>query len=453
MKTRFLNFWEKLRSSYWFVPALMAISAVVLSFAMIAVDENVDHELDEILGWIYTGGPEGARQVLSTIAGSMITVAGVTFSITIVAISLAAAQYGSRLLNNFMQDTANQVVLGTFISTFLYCLLVLRAIRGENGSEQIVPQLSVTVGLFLAVASLGVLIFFISHVTRTLQAETVIANIGKELDAAIERSFPDESQEGKAIETELREEADVPANFDERKAVVQAKRNGHLQVIDYDSLMKKASEHDLILRIDYRPGDFVAKGNKFVWVYPQEKAEERLIDEIRGNFVLGTQYAKVQDLEFNITQLVEIAVRSLSQGAYDPYTAMDVVDQLGASLSDLAKRNMHSAYRYDEEGNLRLITKTYTFPGVLDTAFNQIRQHSRANAAVTIRLLEAIAIIILNTRSSEARQALFYHASLIKRGAVEDLPEREDRKDVERRYEIILKALEEKEELQKEAER
>lgn len=166
--TQLITYWEDIRSSFWFVPTLMAAASAVLAMCNI----YLDHTLPESWrgnGWIYSGGAEGARAVLSVIASSMITVAGVVFSITIVALTLASSQFGPRLLRTFMRDTANQVVLGTFIATFLYCLLVLRTIRGLDERE-FVPHLSVTVGVLLGVASLGVLIYFIHHVSVSIQA-------------------------------------------------------------------------------------------------------------------------------------------------------------------------------------------------------------------------------------------------------------------------------------------
>ena len=157
MKVRLIHFWTKLRASFWFVPALLTLCSLVLSFVMIGVYERVKSEFISDLGWIYTNKPEGAREVLSTIAGSMITVAGVVFSITIVALSLASSQFGPRLLRSFMRDRGNQIVLGTFIATYFYCLLILRTIR--SGDETVfVPHLSVLVGVLRAVLILGVLI-------------------------------------------------------------------------------------------------------------------------------------------------------------------------------------------------------------------------------------------------------------------------------------------------------
>jgi uncharacterized membrane protein len=167
MKTRIGHLWDKLNSSLWFIPALMAAASAGLSIVTVNLDWSVKEKLIKNTGWIWAGGAEGAREILSTIAGSMITVAGVTFSITVVVLTLASSQFGPRLLRNFMRDSGNQVVLGTFISTFTYGLLVLRTIRSGDGPE-FVPHISVTVGMALALASLGVLIYFIHHVSVSI---------------------------------------------------------------------------------------------------------------------------------------------------------------------------------------------------------------------------------------------------------------------------------------------
>jgi hypothetical protein len=151
---RLRTLWESIRATYWAAPSLMALAAVSLSAGMVRLDETVTARWVDAASWVYTGGPEGARAVLSTIPASMITVAGMTFSITIVALTLASQQFGPRLLRDFLRDLGNQIVLGTFIATFIYCRLVLRTVRGHDDAE-FVPYLAVTAGVVLAMLSLG----------------------------------------------------------------------------------------------------------------------------------------------------------------------------------------------------------------------------------------------------------------------------------------------------------
>jgi uncharacterized membrane protein len=163
--------WDRLRGSYWFLPALMAAGAVALSFAAVALDARLGDDWAEGIGWFHQNKAEGARNLLATVAGSMIGVAGLTFSIAIAAVMQAAQNFGPRLIVNFMRDRGNQVVLGTFVATFVYCLMVLRTVQGASeGTAAFVPHLSVLIGVVLALASLGVLIYFPHPVTSLSSA-------------------------------------------------------------------------------------------------------------------------------------------------------------------------------------------------------------------------------------------------------------------------------------------
>ena len=190
MRVQVFKTWDRLHSSFWFLPAVMAGGAMLLAFAAVALDTPITDWLTFNWGLTFTGGAEGASSLLGAIAGSMITIAGVVFSMTLVALSLASSQLGPRLLRNFMRDTTTQMVLGTFVATFLYCLLVLRTIRR---AEEIVfvPHLSVTLGVLLAVVSVGLLIYFIHHVSVSIQANEIVARVGTELIEGIEQLFPE----------------------------------------------------------------------------------------------------------------------------------------------------------------------------------------------------------------------------------------------------------------------
>lgn len=423
----------------------MAGAAVALAFATVALDEAVADEWLQTLGWTYTGGAEGASLVLGTIAGSMITIAGVVFSMTLVALSLASSQLGPRLLRNFMRDTTNQAVLGTFVATFVYCLLVLRTIR-RAAETLFVPHLSVTIGVLFALASLGVLIYFIHHVSVSIQADEVVARIGKELIEGIDRLFPEQKGRGPtrpATESSAAapSSAGLPASFDREARPVAADGDGYVQGIDADALMTLATQEDVLLRVERRPGQYVVTGRPLVMVWPGDRVPEELAVRVNSAFALGNQRTSAQDLEFAVHQLVEIAVRALSPGINDPFTAVACVDRLGSALCRLAQRDMPSPYRFDEQHRLRVVAAPVSFPGMVDAAFNQIRQSARSNAAVTIRLLETIAVIAGAAYRPQDRAALRRHAEMIARGAREGLPEVEDRHTVEERFETTIRAL------------
>jgi uncharacterized membrane protein len=435
--------WDSLHSSYWFVPTIMAVAAIALAFGMLTLDRQGYYGPFEQWGWIYTGGPDGARGLLSAVAGSIVSVTATAFSITIVALQLASSNFGPRLLRNFMQDTGNQVVLGTFIATFIYSLLVLRTIRGEDGQDEFIPQISVTVGILLALVSIGVLIYFIHHASTIIQVSHVIAEVSTDLDRAIKRLFPERI--GRSLPEH--QVTEIPINFDSEAYPIKATGKGYIQTIDDEELMKIAYKQNLLLRIKSRPGKFVFPGTILAMVRTGEGADIKIQNstslqkQINDAFILGKERTEQQDIEFPIEQLVEIALRAISPAVNDPFTAIRCIDRLGAGLSHLAQKDFPSPYRFDDNNNLRVIAEPVTFAGLVDTAFNQIRQYSTTDVAVTIRLMEAIALIATYTQNLKYQAALRRHAEMILRSSQAALSEEQDRKDVQERYHRVMKVI------------
>ncbi|WOD38439.1 DUF2254 domain-containing protein [Nodosilinea sp. E11] len=431
------KFWDNLRSSYWFLPTLMAVGAIALAFGLLAIDRSDSIDISA-LSWIYQGGADGAREVLSVIAGSMVTVAATAFSITIVALQLASSHFGPRLLRNFMQDQGNQIVLGTFIATFIYCLLVLRTIRGED-HEPFVPQLSVTVGVLLAMASIGVLIYFIHHASTIIQVSHVIADVSHDLEQVTNRLFPEAL--GQEIDQQGESTRDMPTDFDATAQPVQAKKTGYLQGIEDDVLMQVACDENLLLQVKAYPGAFIIEGGPLVMAYPANRVTQSVGDRINQAFVLGHELTKQQNVAFPIEQLVEIALRALSPAINDPFTAIRCIDQLADGLARLASREFPSPYRYDQSHNLRVIAAPVKFETLANTAFNQIRQYGSTDTVVIGRLLAAIAAIAPFTRHFKQRHILQQHVEAIWHSSQQSLTHQRDLETIEKQYHTALAAL------------
>ena len=442
MKTLAFRYWNRIRTSLWFIPTVMALAAVFLAFISVALDRPVTNWLLHSWGWTFTGGAEGASSVLGIIAGSMITIAGVVFSMTLVALSLATSQLGPRLLRNFLRDTTTQVVLGTFVATFLYCLLVLLTIRHAE-EVAFVPHVSITLGVLFAVASVGVLIYFIHHLSVSMQANEIVARVSRELIAGVDRLFPEHiGQEVPQIPA-VPPDAEFLDAFDREARPIPASGDGYLQFIDTDTLIELAMQKDVVIQLERVPGDYVIAGGPLILVWPGERVADLPLDQVNNAFALGNQRTSGQDIEFAVTQLVEIALRALSPGVNDPFTAITCIDHLASALTRLATRDMPSPYRYDSTDQLRVISLGSTFVEVADVAFTQIRQNSRSSSAVTVRLLETIAEVARFLRRPEDRAALLRHAEMIARGASEGLPEDEDRQKVEERFQFAKQLLSE----------
>ncbi len=436
MTPRFLTLWEKLHTSFWFVPSVIIAAVMALAAGTLAVDDPAREKEFLTFPFIFRDGVEGARGLLAAIASSVMTVTGVTFSVTIVALTLASSQFTPRLLRNFMRDTGNQVVLGILIATFTYCLAILRVVGGPSGD--FVPRISVTCAIALTFLSIGALVYFIHHTASLIQAQSIIAKIGRELDQALDEVYPEDV--GTSAPEHAREE--LPPDFSDQAARVCSTRSDYLEAVDGDSLMALAEKYDLILSLDRRPGDFIGEDEILARVYPGERANPEITEKVRDAFILAPQRTQTQDLEFSLSELVEIAVRALSPGINDPMTAAQCVDRLGSVLAKVAARPAPSTHRYGRDGQLRIVAKHYAFRGLAAAAFNQIRQYARSSAPVTIRLLEAIRIIAHHIRRKEDREALLHHATMIDRGAKEGLPEPSDQDDVHERFREIVQILE-----------
>ena len=441
MKLKLLYYWEQIRASYWFVPTLMLFTATLLSWIVVRLDAELDTSKFFFDGWGYSGDSEGASAVLSTVAGSMITIAGVVFSITLVALSLASSQFGPRMLRNYLRDRVNQVALGAFVSTFLYCLLVLRTVR-HDASAPFVPHLAVGLAVLLAVASIFVLIYYIHHVAVNIQADTLIDDIHADLRRMMDTLYPHEI--GEAVKREAdggHADLSVSHHFDETPGRVCSTSDDYVQAIDPETLLSVATAHELTVRIDRRPGDYVIAGSVVLSVWPADKLDEAITAELRDCFIFGAQRTATQDIEFAVDQMVEIAARALSPGINDPFTAITCVDRLGSALARLAQRELPPTLRVDENGTPRVIAQPVSFTEVLDAAFNSLRQFAFGNAPVTIRMFEVLTEIEVFATRPDDRASLERHAMMLMRSADAGLDESDDSADVRRRYLPLLAAL------------
>ena len=409
MRARLLRLGNELSESYWFVPTLMAVAALLLASGLVWVDVRLGASWMQNVPWLYASRPDGARSLLSSIGGSMIGVAGTTFSVTIAAVVYASGQYGPRLLSNFMSDRGNQVTLGTFIATFLYSLVVVRTIHNAgDGEAPFVPQLAVLVAVLLVLSSIAVLIYFIHHVPSRIHINSVIERIGERLIEEIDRRFP--VFVGAPLDPHAGEER-VPAALrpgapDDAVACIAAGQTGYIQLIDQDRLIEIARENDFVLRLHYQPGDFARVGSVLARVYPRERLDDDAAKALVAAFATGSRRTALQDLRFLIDELVEIAARALSPGVNDPFTANSCLDWLGAALADLARRDLPSPLRADEDGRLRVVAYPQSFDDAIDRAFGALSQYACADMIAGRRYLAALGDVALACEAPERVAAL-----------------------------------------------
>lgn len=400
MKDKLINVWEVVHSSFWFVPSLMGLLAVALAYGAVTLDRTVGVSFANSLGFVWSGGAAGARTLLSTIAGSMITVAGTVFSITIVALTLASSQFGPRLLRNFVRDTGVQITLGTFTATFLFCILVLRTVRSQSEGG-FIPSIAITVGLALAVVSLAVLIYFIHHVSVSIQAESLIAKVGKELYARIDKHFP--AATGSHPIARSAEQAFAQTIADRGTVPVQSSDSGYLLSIDIDQLIELAEQDDTRSILHCSPGDFILAGDCLM--EQSQRNAPKLNDKNRkllaGCFKLGEQRTEEQDVRYGARQLAEIASRALSPGVNDPYTAMGCLDWMSNALTRVLEREPAPEFRADAKGIVRLRQDLPGFQSLCLAMIEPIISYGLDSEQVATHTMKILSRVVAKARRPE----------------------------------------------------
>jgi uncharacterized membrane protein len=425
-----------MRSSFWFVPALMVVDAVVLAILLITLDTHVDLHLAARWPLLFGAGAAGARGLLTTVASSMITVAGLVFSITLVALALTSSQYSSRVIRNFMRDRVNQWVLGVFLGIFAYCLVVLRTIREGDGTT-FVPTLAVLGGLLLAFVGIAVLIHFIHHIATSIQASSIVATAARETLAAVDHLFPEvlgEDDDDGADNT-------LTSTLSKRPwLAVPASKTGYIQSLDMDALLDVARITDTLLRMEHGVGDFVVAGTPLVSLLDPSDLDEPTTARLNAIYIIGRQRTVEQDVAFGIRQIVDVAMKALSPGINDTTTAVMCVDYLAAILTRLATRRIATPYRLDD-GALRLIVRGASFEGLLSEAFDQIRQNAEGNVAILLRLLGALRIVAGQTASPNRRWMLQQKVNEIAEAAERNIASPHDRDRLAKRLTRVHEAL------------
>lgn len=369
----------------------MLFVTVGLSLLSIELDNNIDKKYLGILGGIFSNQADGARQVLSTIASTMMTVAGVTFSMTLISISFAGAQIGPRILSNFMNDRGNQITLGTFVSTFVFCLLVLRTVNGETeGGAEFIPHISVLIAIIFALLSLGGLIYFINHIPQKMSMTESVDSTGDDLLKTIDSLYPEKIGQNK--DSNSNSGIDLYSKYSVNK-IVTASGKGFIEYINASAIIKGAKKYDCVIEIYRRPGDYVCDGVELICVHSNDNLDDKSYLEIRNSIIWGVNRSNNQDILFPAQLLVEIAARALSPGVNDPYSAIECINQLQAGFVQLSTREIPSKYRYDDDEKLRVVSETINYNEFFDLIMNSMRAFIKTDYLCTKRVLELITFL------------------------------------------------------------
>lgn len=399
---RFAALREGLRQSLWFLPATAVVAALAVGFALGRLVSPPGGELDWLL---FSGDNDSARGLLSTLLGAFVTVTGVVFSLTIVALQIASQQFSPRLLRTFLRNRGTQAALGVFLATCAYLTAVLQALPTDAGD---VPRVAVTLAMLLSLCSLGTLVYFIHHITRSIRVEAIMLGVERETIAAIRAVYPD------AAAPEPTPEQRVPPPG---AAVLLADRSGYLQAVDLPVLVDAARDAGALVRLNPRVGSHVARGELLAWVWadrPGGTVEDlgRLEIALGDGLQLGFDRTMRQDVAFGLGQLVDIAIRAISPAINDPRTAVEATHHLAVLVCELGPRHLHWLIGADGDGTIRAVVERHTFEDYLALALDQIRRYGAGEPLVTTSLLELLGDCA-GAVDAGRRDALLRHVDLI----------------------------------------
>jgi uncharacterized membrane protein len=373
---RVRNFLSSLQSQLWLIPTAFSVAALILAFGLLQI-----RGVESDPWWLNSGDAAAARGLLANLLSGLITMTSLVVSVTFVTLTLAANQLGPRLISIFMADRQIQSVLGLFLGTTLYVLVVLRAIDG-NAAPQSVPHLAVTMASLLTLVCLFALLFYVHKIARSIIADTVVERVAADLGHHARRLLRKDGEDG-----DLEAALSAP-----RSASVSLGQSGYVQSVDYDSLLACGETLDAVLEVTVRPGQFVLRRGDHVVIHSKQSIDPPS-DEIRDAFVVGGERLPTQDIEYAIRQLVEIALRALSSGINDQFTASAVLDRLGASLEEMVVRSLEPRVLCDGKKRPRVVANRSDMEGIFSAAFDLIRQAGAAYPSVLIQMADVIKML------------------------------------------------------------
>jgi uncharacterized membrane protein len=430
------------RQNYWFWPSTMTFGAVLLGFLLPYLDSRLGSDWIRAVGFIRATEVDGARAILTTLAGATLGVAGVAFSVTIVAVSFASSNYGPRLIGNFMGDRKNQIVLGVFVATFVYCITVLSTVHArselsETTLEAFVPQISVFFALLLTLAAVGALIAYIHHIPESINIMNLTAKIGDKLHRSIVLMLDEEDRRGR----EEQDAVDVEAWREEPEAetgeIICAEAAGFLQQVDLESLAALAREKKSQIILHRAPGDFLVAGETIMSARPEKNGDKSIARRMRDCYTQGANRTDVQDVLFLSDQLVEVLGRALSPGVNDPHTAMLCLNWLRAGLVAFARRSPTQPAKSDDP----VLYRRVTFEDMLNRSFDRMRQYVAADRTATLHALGVLADLALAASRPAMADACVQQMHRLATSAKELLDESVAHDEVEAELKRVLQAI------------
>jgi len=422
---------ERARASLFLIPMAAVIGSVAAGAGALALDRHFDRQPGNLpLGLVST--VDGARALLSTVAGATITFAGIAFSVSLLIIQQASSQYSPRVVHTLFRDPFNKRVMGLVVGTFTFCVIVLRSVRAplEEGGVAIVPNVSVAFAVVLGIVTILAIVAFIDHSAHSMDVSEILERVRLEATEHIQDTWRDpDSEDGPSP-------ARVAGAHGPGLTKIRFTQTGWIQQIDFDAAID-AIDPGATLRLDTGPGRYAIAGTVLATIDPAPEDLERLEEAVNDAMATGATRTVQQDAPYALRQLADVALKALSPGINDPTTAQDAIFHLAAVLTEVLRRDPPQPTVTERDDKHLIAAQQPTPADLVHLAFAEIRRAAAEHPAVCIYLLEAIELVsepLISIGMPDRAAPLFEQAALVLEGcrAADLLPS--DLRDVDDAY-------------------
>ena len=432
MKYRILNLLQQLSTSHWFMPLILSFCSVLLLSLCIWLDLTLtkNHILSYGLGFQIS--KESIQQLMTIIITVSISITCVILSITMLTLSFTSNLLGPRLIPNFIRQGKTQTIIGVFISIYIYCLTLL-TVSSTNYAKDNPMLITLYVGIGLALTSFIMLIYFIHHISQAIQVSNILEQLSIEVTNSINRLFLETKPKKNNVFSSIHQK-----QLYKEKTKIIINKQGYIQTVNYQSLKTIATENNMLIELIKKSGHFIFDDMVIGYIYHNKDVSDSTHKQIINCLATGKTRTSVQDIEYGFDQIAEIAVRALSPGINNPYTAINCIHKIGYLLQHLSKRFPPESYLLDEDNKIRVVSPFLSYKGVIDIAINQIRQNSHTHVSVTIELIKTAGNILALELPEPMKIALQVQAKIIYEQSHQEKFSEYDKKKIESEYFKLL---------------
>lgn len=392
---------EYVGGALWVLPTI----AVVVSLVAGAVLGRFEVDPESGFGRLLFQGDAGAaRELLIVVSATMITVTGLVFSLTVVALQISSTQFSPRLLRSFLRDRGTQIVLSVFVSTFAYATAGLYTVGRLQGGEPYVPRIAISGSLLLALGSVGAFVWYLHHLAHSIQIDDVMRRIERATLHVLAHTPSGGPSDDRSL-------PHPPTDA----SPVLAPTSGYVQAAYPDEVVGPAALDGAVVRYCCTVGDHVVTGSPIAHVWSHTgtvdaATAERLAD---AGMRIGFERTFEQDAAFGVRQLVDIALRAMSPAINDPYTAVQSIQHITVVMCAVLPRRPGPHVWRDAEGTARVMLPMPNLDELLDLACGQLRRVAAHEPRVIAALLTMLDEARRRASTDADRAAIQYQVDLL----------------------------------------